>query len=104
MSQLEVERELVLALYAETRARTEELAAPLSAEDQQIQSMPDASPVKWHRAHVTWFFEAFVLEPEGVPVHDPRYGVPLQLLLRDAGPAPRPAQARHALAPRGRGE
>jgi ergothioneine biosynthesis protein EgtB len=47
--------------YAEVRAHTEQLAAPLSPEDQTVQSMPDTSPTKWHRAHVTWFFETFVL-------------------------------------------
>jgi ergothioneine biosynthesis protein EgtB len=67
------ERARLLALYATTRARTESLAEPLSAEDQQLQSMPDASPTKWHRAHTTWFFEAFVLAPAGVGVVDPRY-------------------------------
>jgi ergothioneine biosynthesis protein EgtB len=49
------------ARYADVRATTEELAAPLSPEDQTVQSMPDASPTKWHRAHVTWFFETFIL-------------------------------------------
>src|SRR5208282_2114339 len=49
--------------YRRVRALTEELAAPLSAEDQTVQSMPDTSPTKWHRAHTTWFFETFVLEP-----------------------------------------
>ena len=53
----------LLTEYREVRALTETLAAPLSAEDQTIQSMPDASPTKWHRAHTTWFFETFVLEP-----------------------------------------
>ena len=46
-----------------TRRRTEELAAPLAPEDQVVQSMPDVSPTKWHRAHTTWFFETFVLGP-----------------------------------------
>src|SRR6266478_9700126 len=50
--------------YAETRRRTDALAEPLSAEDQTVQSMPDVSPTKWHRAHTTWFFETFVLGPE----------------------------------------
>jgi len=47
--------------FDEVRAHTEHLAAPLSPEDQTVQSMPDTSPTKWHRAHVTWFFETFVL-------------------------------------------
>jgi len=63
----------LVANFTRVRARTEELAAPLSAEDQLLQSMPDASPTKWHRAHTTWFFETFVLVPNGVPQIDPRY-------------------------------
>jgi ergothioneine biosynthesis protein EgtB len=47
--------------YHKVRATTEALASPLTAEDQTVQSMPDVSPTKWHRAHTTWFFETFVL-------------------------------------------
>lgn len=49
--------------YRSIRDTTEALSEPLSAEDQAIQSMADASPTKWHRAHTTWFFETFLLGP-----------------------------------------
>ncbi len=50
-------RGAALAAFRAVRGETEARAAHLSAEDQVVQSMPDASPTKWHRAHVTWFFE-----------------------------------------------
>ena len=56
--------------FRSVRTETERRAAPLSAEDQMVQSMADASPTKWHRAHTTWFFEQFVLAP-----HRPSYRV-----------------------------
>jgi len=62
--------------YQEVRDGTERLAAPLTPEDQTVQSMPDVSPTKWHRGHTTWFFETFVLplgNPEFSPFH-PMFG------------------------------
>ncbi|MFZ0374642.1 MAG: hypothetical protein WAL39_15170, partial [Xanthobacteraceae bacterium] len=52
-----------LETFRSVRTETERRAALLSPEDQVVQSMPDASPTKWHRAHVTWFFEQFLLKP-----------------------------------------
>ena len=72
--------------YLATRRRTEALAAPLAPEDQQLQSMPSCSPTKWHRAHTTWFFETFVLGPNGVPPVDPRWGYLFNSYYEAVGP------------------
>ncbi|HWE55278.1 MAG TPA: ergothioneine biosynthesis protein EgtB [Acidimicrobiales bacterium] len=53
----------LLDRYRGVRRLTEVLAEPLSPEDQTVQSMPDVSPTKWHRAHTSWFFETFLLGP-----------------------------------------
>lgn len=74
----EVDTELqaeLLARYRRIRGETEQLVDPLSAEDMQLQSMPDASPAKWHLAHTSWFFETFLLRPSlaGYRAFDPGF-------------------------------
>ena len=66
-----------LRRYRDVRARTEALVAPLSAEDCALQSMPDASPAKWHLAHTAWFFETFVVASRigGYRPFDPAFKV-----------------------------
>jgi len=63
--------------YLRVRRQSERIAEPLSAEDCVVQSMPDASPIRWHLAHTTWFFETFVLRPmlAGYTPRDERYVV-----------------------------
>ena len=82
--------------FSAVRAETERRAAPLSAEDQVVQSMPDASPTKWHRAHTTWFFEQFLLRPfaPGYRVFDERFAFLFNSYYVAAGP-------RHARPQRG---
>lgn len=69
-------REEDLAAFAAVRDLTQALSLPLSAEDQQVQTMADVSPTKWHLAHTTWFFETFLLLPHlpGYEVFHPGFG------------------------------
>ena len=71
-----VDDRMLAERFGATRRLTETLAAPLSAEDQTVQSMPDVSPTKWHRAHTAWFFETFLLLPSlpGYEVFHPDFG------------------------------
>jgi ergothioneine biosynthesis protein EgtB len=62
LAQSAAEAEALLRRFRRIRTRSVALCASLSAEDMMVQSMPDASPAKWHLAHTTWFFEQFVLE------------------------------------------
>ena len=81
--------------YRAVRSQSLARAAPLSAEDQQVQSMPDASPTKWHLAHVTWFFETFLLLPnlDGYQPFDPEFGYLFNSYYEAVGPRhPRPAR------------
>jgi ergothioneine biosynthesis protein EgtB len=72
--------------FARVRAFTEELCRPLAPEDYVLQSMPDASPAKWHLAHTTWFFETFVLAALGEAPFDPAFGFLFNSYYHAAGP------------------
>jgi dimethylhistidine N-methyltransferase len=83
----------LLHRFHQVRAHTVALAAPLSSEDQTVQSMPDASPVKWHQAHTSWFFETFLLTPflPGYQPFDPLFGYLFNSYYETVGPRrPRP--------------
>jgi ergothioneine biosynthesis protein EgtB len=94
--QLSPDRARLLEAFRRVRGETEGRAAPLSGEDQAIQSMPDASPIKWHRAHTTWFFETFLVQPNvpGYAVFDERFAFLFNSYYVAAGP-------RHARPKRG---
>ena len=74
--------------YLAVRDHTESLAEPLSAEDQTVQTMPDVSPTKWHRAHTSWFFEEFVLGPnvDGFQPFHPAYRYLFNSYYESVGP------------------
>ncbi len=77
--------------FAASRHLTELLAAPLSPEDQTAQSMPDASPTKWHRAHTTWFYEEFVLGEGAYEPYDATFRYLFNSYYEAVGPRhPRP--------------
>jgi ergothioneine biosynthesis protein EgtB len=81
------------ASYRAVRRTTEALCEPLVAEDYVLQSMPEASPVKWHLAHTTWFFETFVLGPylPGYRRYHPRFSFLFNSYYEAVGPRwPRP--------------
>ncbi len=88
-----VARDALHERFTQVRDFTEMLAAPLSPEDQVVQSMPDVSPTKWHRAHTTWFFETFLLVPglAGYEECDPAYRYLFNSYYEGVGPRhPRP--------------
>jgi ergothioneine biosynthesis protein EgtB len=91
--------------FLAVRRATEALADPLSPEDQTVQSMPDVSPTKWHRAHTTWFWEQFVLLPHapGYRAYDERYLYLFNSYYEGAGPR-HPRAARGHLSRPGVGE
>jgi ergothioneine biosynthesis protein EgtB len=70
------DRTVLNAHYTAIRGQTEALCEPLELEDYVLQSMPNTSPVKWHLAHTSWFFETFVLAPgrPGYRPFNPHYG------------------------------
>lgn len=65
------------ARYRQVRQYSLQLVDGLSAEDCQLQSMPEASPIKWHLAHTSWFFETFILSALPIPPapFDPAFAV-----------------------------
>ena len=85
----------MLREYRDVRAQTEALCEPLAVEDYVAQSMPDASPAKWHLAHTTWFFERFILQTEhsGYRCFHAGYDYLFNSYYQSVGPqSPRPAR------------
>ena len=76
--------------FTEIRNTSMRITEGLSAEDQMLQSMPDASPSKWHLAHTTWFFETFILQPssKGYKPYDPRFRILFNSYYKQLGAHP----------------
>jgi ergothioneine biosynthesis protein EgtB len=91
--QEERKAETLARRYTAIRRQTESLAAPLSAEDQMVQSCAEASPAKWHQAHTTWFFETFILTPhlKGYGAFDSRFRDLFNSYYNAVGPQPEKA-------------
>ena len=81
------ERQTQMARYSVVRSTSEKLCAPLLAEDCCMQTMQDVSPPKWHLAHVSWFFETFLLKPflTGYREFDPRFAMLFNSYYEGAG-------------------
>lgn len=84
--------------YVAVRARSESICASITVEDHMLQAMPDVSPAKWHLAHVTWFFETFLLVPylSGYEPYDPAFGFLFNSYYEAEG-ARQPRPKRHLL-------
>ena len=93
------ERQALATRYSAVRSTSEMLCGPLLAEDCCMQTMPDVSPPKWHLAHVSWFFETFLLKPflAGYREFEPHFAVLFNSYYEGAG-------AMHPRAQRLRGE
>ena len=87
----------LMRLYQSVREASARLGAPLSEADATVQSMPDASPAKWHLAHTTWFFERMILEPNlaGYGVFDRAFNFLFNSYYESIGP--RQARARRGM-------
>src|SRR5262245_38802174 len=81
-------RSVLARQYRDVRRQTERLCEPLEVEDYVVQSIPDASPVKWHLAHTTWFFETFVLAEalRDYRTFDPQFGYLFNSYYNAVGP------------------
>lgn len=88
--QVDIQADKWLDRYDEVRSQTRKLVHPLGPEDQMVQSMPDASPAKWHLAHTTWFFEEFILLPHlpGYACFDSRFSFLFNSYYKQLGPHP----------------